>query len=97
MNKGDLTNNNDNEAHARKCKSLVEFNAKNTSRIFQKIPNLLFTVKISLFALEDVRWDCGLSSCTTKVKSEPFNLTFALLSPTDISFTSCNVLNNVFS
>ena len=28
MNKGDLTNGNDNKAHARKGKSLVEFNAK---------------------------------------------------------------------
>ena len=28
MNKGDLTNNNDNKGHARKGKSLIEFNAK---------------------------------------------------------------------
>ena len=28
MNKGDLTNNNDNKVHARKGKSLMEFNAK---------------------------------------------------------------------
>ena len=28
MSKGDLTNNNDNKTHARKDKSLVEFNAK---------------------------------------------------------------------
>ena len=36
MNKGDLTNNNDNKVHARKGKSLMEFNAKNIFQILQK-------------------------------------------------------------
>ena len=36
MNKGDLTNNNDNKAHARKGESLVEFSAKNIFQILQK-------------------------------------------------------------
>ena len=49
MNNGDLTNNNDNKVHARKGKSFIEFNAKNMFQILQKIQNLLFTVKISLF------------------------------------------------
>ena len=44
MNKGDLTNSNDNKAHARKGKSLVEFNPNYFSTL-QKIQNLLFTVK----------------------------------------------------
>ena len=47
MNKGDLKNDNDNKAHARKGKSLVEFSAKNIFRILQKIQNLLFTIEIS--------------------------------------------------
>ena len=47
MNKGDL-NNNDNKAHAKNGKSLIEFNAKKIFfQILQKIQNLLFTVKIS--------------------------------------------------
>ena len=33
MNKGDLTNSNDNKAHARKDKSLVEFNANYFSNL----------------------------------------------------------------
>ena len=33
MNKGDLTNSNDNKAHARKGKSLVEFNANYFSNL----------------------------------------------------------------
>ena len=57
MNKGDLTNNNDNKTHARKGKHLVEFNAKNISQILQKIQNLLFAVKISFFALYHLRWN----------------------------------------
>ena len=46
----------DNKAHARKGKSLVEFSEK--KRIFQvlqKIQNLLFTVKISFFAIYHLR------------------------------------------
>ena len=55
MNKGDLTNNNDNKTHGRKGKHLVEFNAKNISQILQKIQNLLFAVKISF--LPSTIWD----------------------------------------
>ena len=47
MNKGDLTNNDDNKVHARKRISLIEINAKNMFQILQKIQSLLFTVKIS--------------------------------------------------
>ena len=47
MNKGELTNNNDNKVYARKGKHLIEFNAKNIFQILQKIQNLLFAVKIS--------------------------------------------------
>ena len=47
MNKGNFTNDKDNKAHARKGRSLLEFNAKNIFQILQKIQNLLFTVKIS--------------------------------------------------
>ena len=40
MNKGDLTDDNDNKALARKDKSLVEFNAKkNIFQILKKIQN----------------------------------------------------------
>ena len=59
MNIGDLTNNNDNKVHARKGKSLMEFNAKTIFQILQKIQNLLFTVKISFFALHNLRWNDG--------------------------------------
>ena len=51
MSKGNLTNNNDNKVHERKGKSLKEFNAKTIFQILQKIQNLLFTVKISVFCL----------------------------------------------
>ena len=47
MNKGDKWLHNDNIAHTRKGKNLVEFSAKNIFQILQKIQNLLFTVKIS--------------------------------------------------
>ena len=67
MNKGDLTNNIDNKVHARKGKSLIEFNAKKKFQILQKIQNLLFTVKISFFALYNLIWNSGSSSCTAKV------------------------------
>ena len=40
MNKGDLTNSNDNKAHARKGKSLVEFNTNYFSNLAE---NLKFT------------------------------------------------------
>ena len=44
MNKGDLTNSNDNKAHARKVK--VWYNSMQTIfQILQKIQNSLFTVK----------------------------------------------------
>ena len=77
MNKGDLTNNNDNKVHARKGKSLIEFNAKkNMFQILQKIQNLLFTVKISFFALCDSRWNGGSSSCTAKVRVIRIRLSF---------------------
>ena len=67
MNKGYL-NNNDNKVHARKGKSLIEFNAKKKMlQILQKIQNLLFNVRISFFALYDLRWNGGSSSCTSKV------------------------------
>ena len=41
MNKGDITNDNDNKAHSREGKSLVEFCVKNLFQILQKIQNLL--------------------------------------------------------
>ena len=45
----------DNKAHTRKGKSLAEFSSKNIFQILQKIQNLLFTVKIGLFALYHLR------------------------------------------
>ena len=67
MNKGDLTKNNDNKVNARKGKTLIEFNAKDIFQILQKIQNLLFTAKISFFALYNLSWNGGPSSCTAKV------------------------------
>ena len=55
MNKGDLTNDNDNKAHARKGKSLVEFNAKKYFSNLAENSKFTFTVKISFFALYHVK------------------------------------------
>ena len=48
MNKGDSTNDDDNKAHARKGKSLVEFNAKKYFSNLAENSKFTFTVKISL-------------------------------------------------
>ena len=65
MNKGDLTNNNDNKVHARKGKSLIEFNAK---KIFFKSYSGKFIIYLNeFFALYNLRWNGGSSSCTAKV------------------------------
>ena len=47
MNKGDLTDNNDNIAYAREGKSLVEFNAKKNFSSLAENSKITFTVKIS--------------------------------------------------
>ena len=49
MNTGDLTNNNDNKVHARKGKSLMEFNVKKYFQTLQKIKKLLFILSKSVF------------------------------------------------
>ena len=49
---------NDNKAHTRKGKSLVEFSAKTIFfHVAKRIQILLFTVKISFFAFYHLRWD----------------------------------------
>ena len=52
MNKGDLTNEYDNKAHARKGKGLEEFSAKN---IFPSLQNIYFS--LTVFALYHLRWN----------------------------------------
>ena len=67
MNKEDLTNNNDIKAHARKGKSLVEFNAKeNTFQISEKNSKFTFYCQNQFFALYASGWNGGSSSCTAK-------------------------------
>ena len=58
MNKGGLTNNNDNKAHARKGKVLVEFNAK------KYFSNLAENPKFTFYNLGRNAYS---SSCTSKV------------------------------
>ena len=50
MNKGDLTDDNDNRAHARKGKSLVEFNAKKYFSNLAENSKFSFSVKISFLS-----------------------------------------------
>ena len=66
MNKGDL-NNNDNKAHAKNGKSLIEFNAKNIFSNLAENPKFTFYCQNQFFALYDLRWNCGSPSCTAKV------------------------------
>ena len=44
-----------------------DFNAKKYFQILRKIQNLLYTIKISFFALHNSRWNDGTSRCTAKV------------------------------
>ena len=61
MNKGDLTNNNDNEVHARKDKSLIEFNVK------KYFSNLAENSKFTFYCQNQfLRWNGGSSSCQLK-------------------------------
>ena len=48
MNKGDLTNNNDNKARARKGKSLAEFNAKYLSNLAENSKFSFYCQKVFL-------------------------------------------------
>ena len=68
MNKGDLTNDNDNKAHARKGKSLVEFSAKNIFLKSCRKFKVYFLLSKSVFCPLPfkIEW-CGSSSCTAKV------------------------------
>ena len=50
MNKGDLTNDNDDKAHARQGKSLVEFSAKKYFSNLTENSKFTFTVKISFLS-----------------------------------------------
>ena len=56
MNKGDLANDNDNKAHARKGKRLVEFNAKDIFKSRRKL-KVYFYCQNQFFALYHVRWN----------------------------------------
>ena len=67
MNKGDLTNNNDNKVQARKGKSLIEFNAKKYVSNLTENSKFTFYCQNQFFALYDLRWNGGSSSCTAKV------------------------------
>ena len=51
MNKEDLTDSNDNKAHARKGKSLVEFNANYFSNPAENSKFAFYSQKLALFAL----------------------------------------------
>ena len=55
MNKGDLTNSNDNKAHARKDKSLVEFNANYFSNLAENSKFTFYCQK--LFFLHSMIYD----------------------------------------
>ena len=65
MNKGDLTNDNDNKARARKGKSLVEFSAKKYFSNLTEDSKFTFYCENQFFALYHLR--CGSSSSTAKV------------------------------
>ena len=82
MNKGDLTNDNDNKTHARKGKHLVEFNAKNIFQILQKIQNFTFCCQNQFFVLYHLRWN-DVAHQAAQLMYEPFNLIqiFPLLQP----------------
>ena len=68
MNKGaDVKNDNDNKAHARKGKSLVQFNTKKYFSNLSENSKFTFYRQNQFFVLQDVRWNCGSSSCTAKV------------------------------
>ena len=55
MNKGDLTNDKDNKAHARKGRSLVEFNAKEYFSNLAENSKFTFYCQNQLFALYHLR------------------------------------------
>ena len=55
MNKGDLTNDNDNKAHARKGKSLVEFSAKTYFSNLAANSKFIFYFQNQFFALYHLR------------------------------------------
>ena len=57
MNKGNLTNDNDNRAHARKGKRLVEFNAKKYSSNLAENSKFTFCCQNQFFALYHLRWN----------------------------------------
>ena len=67
MNKVDLTNNNVDKAHVRKSKSLAEFHAKKYSPNLAENSKFTFYCQNQFFALHDLRWNGGSSSCTAKV------------------------------
>ena len=49
MSKGDLTNSNDNKAHAKKAKSLVEFNVKYSSNLAENSKFTFYCEKLVVF------------------------------------------------
>ena len=57
MNKGDSTNDNDNKAHGRKGKSLVEFNAKKYFSNLAENSKFTFYFQNQFFAIHHVRWN----------------------------------------
>ena len=57
MNKGDLTNDNDNKAHARKGKSLAEFSAKKYYSNLAENSKFTFYCQNQFFALYHLTWN----------------------------------------
>ena len=57
MSKGDLTNDNNNKAHARKGISLVEFNAKKYFSNLAENSKFTFYFQNQFFSLYHVRWN----------------------------------------
>ena len=69
MNKGDLTNNNDNKAHAREGKSLVGFNAKKNFSNLAENSKVTFYCQNQFFALYHLRW-YGVAHQAAQLKYE---------------------------
>ena len=57
MNKADLTNDNDNKAHARKGRSLVEFSAEKYFSNLAENSEFTFYCQNQFFALYHLRWN----------------------------------------
>ena len=69
MNKGDLTNNNDNKAQARKGKSMVEFNSKKYFSNLAENSKFTFYCQNKFLALSYLRWN-GVAHQAAQLKFE---------------------------